>query len=450
MPTAGYLRREGELLTHYQEIHMPKAAAKHTVVIGGGIVGVCSALELLRAGHQVTLVESGEPGGRQSASYGHGCWISPASVVPMSMPGLWKQVPGYLMNPDGPLVIRWRHILRLSPWLLRFLWAGASISRVEATARALNRLLKDSPDRHEALSSEVGVADLVRREGLLYAYPDRQAFEKEALAWHLRRMTGLQWKELDKDALLKREPGLDGHYTFGVVAENGAHCVDPQTYITRIAETAVKRGLHIVRARANALKFDGDRLRGVETTGGMIECDQAVVAAGAWSKTLARQAGDKVPLESERGYHGVIFLADGGPQHPVMPSDGKMANTPTLKGLRLSGQVELASVDTPPNWRRVEILLNHARKTYPALATMRDISVDKWMGHRPSTPDGLPVIGRSSRSPDVFYAFGHGHVGFATGPITGRIVAEQLSGKPQGDEIGCYSPRRFRFAGKNA
>jgi D-amino-acid dehydrogenase len=128
-----------------------------------------------------------------------------------------------------------------------------------------------------------------------------------------------------------------------------------------------------------------------------------------------------------------------------MPSDGKMANTPTLAGLRLSGQVELASVDTPPNWSRVDILIGHARRTYPALTRMQELSVDKWMGHRPSTPDGLPVIGRSTRSPNVFYAFGHGHVGFASGPVTGRIVAEHLAGLPGAFDIDPYSPRRFKL-----
>lgn len=423
---------------------MPSAARTHTLVIGSGIIGACSALELLRAGHDVTLIDIGEPAGRQSASYGHGCWISPASVVPMSMPGLWKQIPGYLLNPKGPLVIRWRHFPRLLPWLLRFLWAGATVSRVEATARALSRLLHDGPARHQALSREIGLPDLIRREGLLYAYPDRSAFEAEALSWRLRRMTGLRWHELDASALASREPGLDPHYTFGILAEDGAHCTDPAAYVSRIVETASARGAKILRAKANGFVFDRERLVGVQTDVGLIACDQSVIAAGVWSKELARPAGDDIPLESERGYHGVVALDAGGPLHPVMPSDGKMANTPTSAGLRLSGQVELASVDTPPNWSRVDILIDHARHAYPTLAEMQALAVDKWMGHRPSTPDGLPVIGRSARSPDIFYAFGHGHVGFASGPATGRIVAEHLAGLPSPSDIAPYSPRRFR------
>lgn len=424
---------------------MPGVAPTHCLIIGSGIVGACCALELARAGHAVTLIDSGEPAGRQSASYGHGCWISPASVVPMSMPGLWKKVPGYLLNPHGPLVIRWRHLPRLVPWLLRFLRAGSSVPRVEATAKALDRLLHDSPERHEALSREVGAPELIRREGLLYAYPDRRAFEAESLSWHLRRMTGLRWRELDAAALAAREPDLDKRYTFGVLAEDGAHCTDPAAYIAAIVAAACAHGARVIRATAREILRDGDRIRGVRTDSGVIACDRVVIAAGAWSKRLARSGGDRIPLESERGYHGVIALDAGGPRHPVMPSDGKMANTPTAAGLRLSGQVELASLETPPNWSRVDILMAHARGTYPALAGTQERPVDRWMGHRPSTPDGLPVIGRSSRSPDIFYAFGHGHVGFATAPATGRIVAQHVAGLPEAPDITVFSARRFRL-----
>lgn len=151
------------------------------VVIGAGIVGASCALELLRDGHEVTVIEPAEAGGPQAASYGHGSWISPASVVPMSMPGLWRQVPGYLLNPNGPLVIRWRYIFKLMPWLVRFLRAGSTVSKVEATASALALLLGDAPQRHQALAAEIGRPDLVRREGLLYAYADRKALEADAL-----------------------------------------------------------------------------------------------------------------------------------------------------------------------------------------------------------------------------------------------------------------------------
>lgn len=422
---------------------MPSGVAKHVVVIGAGIVGACCALELVRDGHRVTIVDAGEPGGRQAASYGHGCWISPGSVVPMSMPGLWRKVPGYLLNPCGPLVIRWRYILKLLPWLARFLLAGATVSRVERTARALATLLKDSPSRHGALAGEIGRPDLVLQEGLLYAYPDRAAFEAEALAWRLRRMTGLTWRELDRRALEAREPGLSLHYQFGILAEDGAHCVDPGAYVAAIIALAVSRGASLVRAKATGFDVEGGRLAAVRTEAGAIACERAVIACGAWSKTLARMVGDRVPLETERGYHGIVASDQAGPRHPIMPSDGKMANTPTLAGLRLSGQVELAALDTPPNWSRVDILVAHARHTYPSLKGRENVVLDRWMGHRPSTPDGLPVIGPSTRSPDVLHAFGHGHVGFASGPVTGRMIADQIGGRPCCRDLAPFSPRRF-------
>ncbi len=417
----------------------------HVIVIGAGIVGASAALELLRDGHRVTILEPGEPGGRQSASYGHGCWISPASVVPMSMPGLWKQIPGYLFNPEGPLVIRWRHIFKLLPWLTRFLIAGSTVARVEKTARALATILRDSPQRHIKLAEELGVNNLIRQEGLLYAYPSRRNFEAEKLSWHLRAITGLRWRELDAAQLHTREPHLSNYYNFGILAEDGAHCVDPGAYVSAIVTTAIARGATLVKARANGFVFEDDRLIAVDTDNGRLDCDRAVIASGVWSKTLARVTGDSIPLEAERGYHGVLLSEQNGPLHPVMPSDGKMANTPTSKGLRLSGQVELASVETPPNWKRVDILIEHAIATYDRLGPRAEIKFDRWMGHRPSTPDGLPVIGVSSRSSNVLYAFGHGHVGFASGPITGRIVADIVSGQTSATDIEAFSPRRFAW-----
>jgi len=423
--------------------------ACHVAVIGAGIVGAATAIELLRDGHQVTIIEPGSPGGEQAASYGNGAWLSPSSVVPPTMPGLWRHVPRFLADPLGPLAIRWRYLPQVAPWLARFVHAGSTVARVEAIARALRPLVADAPDRHRRLAEEAGVAGLIERSGLLYIFPARADFENEALAWRLRRNNGVRWLELDKDALRQQEPELDRRYTFGVLVQAGGNCTDPGAYVAALVEHARSLGAKWLQAGASAFRIRSGRLVAVATTLGEVSCDAAVIAAGARSRTLARAAGDRIPLETERGYHAVISDPGLGLHHPVMPSDGKMAVTMTRGGLRIAGQVELARLDAAPDWRRAAILRDYALRTFPNLP--RDLPADRvkvWMGHRPSTPDGLPVIGAARGCADVFHAFGHGHVGLAAGPITGRLVADLLGGRPPVLDPAPYSPQRFAVRGR--
>lgn len=417
--------------------------SQHVVVIGAGIVGAATAWELVADGHQVTIIEPELPGGRQAASYGNGAWISPASIIPMSMPGLWRKVPGYLLDRNGPLVLRWTALPALAPWLLKFLAAGWTVPKVEETARVLASILHDSPERHAVLAKEIGKPDYISRTGLLYAYPDRKAFADDALAWRLRRENGVRWVELDAEELRRREPDLSLTYRFGAFVAEGAHCTDPGAYVADIVDAARERGAVLRQARATGFAVVKGRLAAVTTDQGRIDCDRAVICAGIHSKVLAHAAGDRVLLASERGYHGVIASPAAGPRLPIMPSDGRMANTPTPAGLRLSGQVELAHVDAEPDWARVEILVRHAVTTYPALGPRVGLTIDRWMGHRPSTPDGRPVIGVASASPDIFHAFGHGHVGLASGPITGRIVADLIAGRDAGISVRPFAISRF-------
>ena len=338
---------------------------QHVVVIGAGIVGAASAIELLRDGHRVTIVEPGEPGGEQAASYGNGTLLNPSSVIPMSSPGMWRKVPGWLADPLGPLAIRWRYLPRLLPWLTRFLRAGDTEAKVAATARALRPLLLDAPARHRRLAEEAGVGELITRQGVLFVFPTRADFEAEGHAWRVRRETGVQWLELSADELRQREPGLDRRYTFGVLVEENGQCLDPGAYVAALVRHAQSLG---ARAGAGA----GDRLSHREPAAaggagrdGRDRGDKAVIAAGAWSKVLAAAAGDRVPLETERGYHAVITQPGIAPRYPVMPSDGKMACVMTPQGLRLAGQVELAGLDAAPNWRRAEVLRDFARQVFP-------------------------------------------------------------------------------------
>lgn len=418
--------------------------SQHVAIIGAGIVGAASAMELLRDGHRVTIIEPGDPGGEQAASYGNGTLLNPSSVIPPSTPGIWKKVPGYLTDPLGPLSIRWTYLPKLFPWLRRFAAAGSTPEKLSAIARALQPLLAEAPERHRALAQEAGVGELITRQGVLFAFPDRAAFEAEALSWRIRRENGTRWLELDEDELRQREPTLSRRYKFAVLVEENGQCRDPGAYVAALVNYAVTSGAALHKARATGFRIENGRLRAVTTDHGDIIADKAVIAAGAWSKQLAASAGDKVPLETERGYHVVIKDPGVSPRYPVMPSDGKMAFAMTPAGLRTGGQVELAGLEAAPNWKRAEVLLRFVREVYPGVAAdLKPEQIKMWMGHRPSMPDGLPCLGPASGCADIVYAFGHGHVGLTAGATTGRVVADIISGKQTSIDLSPYSARRF-------
>jgi D-amino-acid dehydrogenase len=416
----------------------------HVVVIGAGVVGAATAIELQRDGHRVTIVEPGEPGGEQAASYGNGTLLNPSSILPMSSPGIWRKVPGWLADPLGPLAIRWRYLPRVLPWLTRFLRAGATEARVAATARALRPLLLNAPELHRRLAEEAGVGELISRQGMLSVFPSRAEFVAEEMEWRLRRENGVRWLELSADELRQREPTLNRRYTFGVLVEENGQCRDPGAYVAALVRHAVAQGAEVRRTRALGFRIKGSRLLAVLTDAGEVEADRAVIAAGARSRVLAAAAGDRVPLETERGYHAVIADPGIAPRYPVMPSDGKMACVMTPQGLRLAGQVELAGLDAAPNWRRAEALRDFARRVFPDVpADLPASRVKVWMGHRPSTPDGLPCIGPASGCPDIVHAFGHGHVGLTAGAATGRLVADLISGRQPAIDIAPFAAQRF-------
>jgi D-amino-acid dehydrogenase len=420
-------------------------AERHVVVIGAGAVGAASALAALKEGYRVTILDPGEPGGEQAASYGNGCWLSPMSVIPPAVPGIWKKLPKFLSDPLGPLAIRWRYLPKVAPWLIRYLASGWRWEDVARTAHALRPLVQDAPRLHQALAEQAGVGHLIERRGLMYIYPSRADFEAERKAWDIRHQVGVRWIELDADELRQREPEFDRRYGFGIFVDEGGHCTDPGAYVAAVIALAQAEGAKLHRDRATGFRIEAGRLRAVMTSQGEVACDAAVIAAGVHSKPLARAAGDDVPLESERGYHAEISAPEVAPRHGLMPSDGKMSIMRTEQGLRCAGQVEIAGIEAAPNWQRAEILKNHLLGCFPGLP--RDIAPDRikfWLGHRPSMPDGMPCLGPSRASPDVIHAFGHGHTGLVAAARTGEVVAALLARRAPPIPIAAFDSRRFK------
>lgn len=418
--------------------------SRHVAVIGAGVVGAMCAVQALRAGHRVTILEPESPGGEQASSYGNAGWLSSHSVIAQASPGTWRKVPGYLLDPLGPLAIRWGYLPHALPWLLRYVASGATRERVAATARALRELLFEAPVLHAEVAGHAGVAHLVRHTGLLHVYPSRAAFEADALAWSVRREVGVRWQELSPAELREREPELHERYGFAVLVEEAGHCRDPGAYVAALVAHAVALGAALVAGRATGFRIEAGRLRAVRVAAGEIDCEAAVIAAGARSKVLAAAAGDRVALETERGYHVTITTPEGSPRTPMMAHDCKAIATVTEGGLRVAGQVEIASFDAAPNWRRAGILRDHALSMFPALP--RDLPADRfryWLGRRPSTPDSLPCIGRASGCADIIHAYGHGHIGLVSSARTGRLVAQLLSGEAPEIPLEAFDPRRF-------
>lgn len=416
----------------------------HVVIIGAGVVGAASALHALRAGLRVTILEPGTPGNPQASSYGNAGWLSSHSVIPPASPGVWKQVPGWLMDPLGPLTVRWRHLPTALPWLTKYLSAAWTYAQIEQTAKGLRAMLRDAPDLHIEMAKIAGVPELIQKKGLLHAYPTRNDFEKDARAWQIRYNEGVRWQELEHQALWDHEPHLERRYQLGLYVPDVGNCINPGAYVQGLMRHITANGASLIQTQATGFRFLDGRLQSVLTSNGEIACDKAVIAAGARAKDLAVAAGDHVSLETERGYHAVVQVDDIGPCTPTMFMDQKVIVTRMTTGLRIAGQVEIADLDDTPNWKRAEILRTLLAKVYPALAqVITSEQIDVWMGRRPSTPDGLPCIGRAKASPDVIHAYGHGHVGLAGSARTGRVVAQLLTDQTPEINLGPYSPQRF-------
>src|SRR5215831_6414292 len=421
---------------------MPAGGIKRVGVIGSGIVGVCAASCLQRDGHSVFLVEAAEPS--RGASFGNAGCFNGSSVTPVSMPGVINNVPRWLFDPLGPLSLRWSYLPAIAPWLLRFIRAGTP-DGVRVQARALRPLVGPTLEALRPLVSAAGAEDLVHRLGHLYVYRSAESLAKDRLAWELRRENGVEIDEFDADELRQLEPALSRDYVRGVLVRENGHTSNPLALVERLLDHVIRSGGELVRARAHGFRLEGRRLAAIETDSGELAADAAVVCAGAYSKPLAAALGDNVPLETERGYHLMIRDPEAMPRIPTADADGKFVATPMETGLRFAGTVELAGLAAPPDWRRARVLLEQGRKMLPGLAASHpEERISVWMGHRPSLPDSLPVLGFSGASPDVIYAFGHGHVGMTSAPMTGKIVADLVAGRPPSIDITPFSASRFQ------
>jgi D-amino-acid dehydrogenase len=413
------------------------APASKVTVIGAGIVGISCASYLRRDGHDVTVIDRVPPG--EGCSKGNAGCLSPGSVIPLAGPGVLRQVPGWLRDPLGPLAIRWAYLPRALPWLLRFARAGAP-EEVERGSAALRALHRDTFENYAPLVRAAGAEALIRRTGQLHVYSTEEGFRGDAAGWARRRALGVAVEELGRSQIRQIEPALAPIFARAVYLPEHRHTLDPWRLVQCLAESFVRDGGIVLRPEVRDLEVGPDGSTQLRTDQGAIEAGTLVIAAGAWSHRLAARLGDRVPLESQRGYH--VTVADPGvePRMPVMWAERKFMMTPMQPGLRFAGTVEFAGLEAPPDYRRARVLLKQGKEVFPDLKAER---VSEWMGHRPCLPDSLPVIGRSPRFPSVLYAFGHGHTGLSGASTTGRVIADLVAGRPPAIDVTPFRVDRF-------
>ena len=408
-------------------------------IIGAGIVGSAAAHRLLDAGHEVTLLDTEGRTGRPSD--GNAGWIAHTDIMPLASPKVWRYLPRWLMDPLGPLTIRPGYLPQLTPWLLRFVLAS-SPGRIDAGMRAIRSINAGALPSWKALLEGPGLTDVLRERGLLSVWRSRNAFEQAKGIIERQRELGIQADVLDAGDLKRMEPALQG-VAHAILYPDGCHVADPAALTAAIFQRAVARGAVHVREHALAIEPGGDGVR-VLTDGDSRSLfpDRVVVAAGAWSRMLAKGMGDPIPLDTERGYNATFPPGTFGIGRPIMFEGEGFVATPLDTGDRVGGAVEFAGLKAPPNHRRTDAMVERLKRFLPHLDA--GVPARRWMGFRPSLPDSLPVIGHACRDTRIVYAFGHAHHGLTQAAVTARMVGELIDGRPSGVDLKPFSAARFR------
>jgi len=436
-------------MAHSVHARLPASApvqqqeSKHVVVIGAGIIGLCSALWLLRSGHRVTIIDPHPPAPgvpyEHACSYGNACTVAHHACVPVATPGIVWRVPGMLLDPEGPLSIRWQYLPRMAPWIWRFLRASTS-TEVERIATALSQLLRFADDAYAPLIDEANAASLMRHAGCLYLYKTEKDFAAARPEYELRQRHHVNMEVLDAQQIRELEPHLAPLYAHGILFKDAYTIDSPHQFALRLADLIRARGGNFIQAEAERLASGSN---GVEVFAGekSYVADRVVVAGGAWSKKFTRQLGDHIPLDTERGYH--VFFPDAGQliSRPICYPEHGFYMTPVSDGVRAAGTVEFGGLRRVINPIRTKTISLVAKTLLPKLGT----PTSEWLGFRPSMPDSLPVIGPSPKDARVIYAFGHGHVGLTLGGITGRLVADLVCERALPLDLSPLRPDRFHI-----
>lgn len=408
-----------------------------TLVIGAGIIGTTIAHDLQRRGRRVVLLDRDAPG--RGASFGNMASIAVTEFMPASRPSVWKQIPGWMLDPEGPVRVRPSYMPRLIPWFLRFIAASrpAKLRALEAQGAALcARALDDTM----ALLRETGLEDQISTEGCLSLYTDEAEFRRDREHIEILERYGFPHEVIDRPTIKALEPELSDRIGMAVRFPQNRSIKDPYKLVLALADRFTGLGGRIEKGDVTGFTRS-DRIRDVVLKDGRrLHADEVVICAGAFSAKLAAGLGEPIPLETERGYHTQIMAPGISMKHSIIWPARAFMVTPTAGGIRVGGTVEMAGLDAPPDYRRSKVTVRRAREALPNL-TCEDFT--EWMGHRPALPDTVPILSASAKTPGLFYATGHGHLGLTYAATTARLMGELISGARPSLDLTPYRINRF-------
>jgi len=405
-------------------------------IVGAGIVGLASAHALLDRGHQVILVDPGD--NEHRPTNGNAGWIAHTDIMPLASPKAWRNLPRWMMDPLGPLTIRPSYLPALAPWLLRFVLAS-SPARIKASITAIRSINAQALPAWKALLASLNL-DHLREKGILSAWRDKAHFAAASDVLARQREFGIPLDVLSPEDLRALEPALH-NVQAAVLYPSACHVSDPALLAADLLRIALERGAVQVQAKALAVEPEAEAIR-IRVNGAEdVTADRVLISAGVWSRELARQLGDSIPLDTERGYNATYARGAFGVNRPIVfEGEGFVVSTLDT-GDRVGGAVEFAGTKAPPNHERTTAMITRLKRFLPHLDETQPAR--RWMGFRPSIPDSLPVIGQAGRDKRVVYAFGHGHHGLTQAAITARLVAELMEEKPASIDLTPFSAQRF-------
>ena len=403
-------------------------------IIGAGIQGVCNALFLQKKGFNVTLFDREEPG--SAASYGNAGHFSPYASVPLNRPDVIADVPSMLISSRGPLALKWNYVPKMIPWFARFI-LNCREEKMMHTAKNMHQILDLSLPAFDELFDDIDLEGLVENNGILYVW-NNQNMKSRELEIRIRDQLGVKQQLVNKKEIHDLEPNLKPFYHGGVFYDYARHARNPRKILIKLFENFINKGGKFLKLNIQDIDFDEENPV-LRTETQRFIFDKLVIACGAFSKRLTDKLHENIPLDTERGYHVHFKDYDHLISRPIVYANRGFGMTPMEQGLRVVGTVEFGGLENSPSKSRIKNLILNAKDMLDGLPEHKD----EWLGFRPTLPDFLPVLGPSKNYKNVFYSFGHHHLGWTLGAISGKIISKMISGENTNLDLQPYSSIRF-------